>query len=335
MKRIHKILLSLFIFCALGAGVFIYDGLTQARAEQCYYPFMMIDDIDRVYNGAVCENNYQVYYFPVITDGRKYTITLHSIEGEQKLYASRYKGEVDEYGDFNRWYCNDDHCDSSTEINDRTKIVTFTAPIGEPGYYSWFAVLGTTASTYQVGISNSGILKYVTAGSYTSPNSENNSTYYNNSSNETSEENSSSALPRINWKTTDTKTSHNFNDLAWTNISYNDSHWEATEVPSKDWGCDDCYRQFRGEFNLDSIPSDLKIAISSDDGIWLYVNGKFIGRWGTDNFRDLKCVNGIACSTNEKVDDILLNNLVVGRNVVSAIIMESGLGEYFNAYLVR
>ncbi|MBU4421840.1 hypothetical protein L6259_04205 [Candidatus Parcubacteria bacterium] len=322
MIKINKIFLSIMVFCAVSAVIFIVDSKIQAKAEACYYPFMMIDKMDEVYSHAICEDNYQIYYFPVIADGREYTITLHSIKGEQKLYASRYKGEVDEYEDFNRWYCNDDHCDSSIHIDEKTKIVKFISPTGEPGYYSWFAVYGKTASEYQIGISNNGMMQFLTTSSYLpDSDSDSNSDLDGNS------------LPIISWKASSLSTSNDLDDIEWTKIIYNDNYWKDINLPDSDWNCNDCYKKYRGTFELSSVPSDLKIHFASDDGIWLYVNGKYIGHWGSDNFRDLKCANGPHCATNENVADIILSNLVFGTNIISAVVLDSGLGEYFDLEL--
>ena len=167
MNRFSKTFLFLIVFCALSAGIFIYDAKSQVSASECYNPFMLIDKMDESYNNSVCEGNFQVYFFPVVADGRKYTITLHSIDGEQKLFASRYKNKVDTLGSVLSWSCNSPSCDSSTEVGENTRIVAFASPTGEESYYSWFAVYGETASKYQIGVSNNGVLMYIATSAYT------------------------------------------------------------------------------------------------------------------------------------------------------------------------
>ncbi|MFC1612295.1 hypothetical protein ACFL29_00390 [Patescibacteria group bacterium] len=335
MKKFSKILLFLAIFCVISAGIFIYDAHSQAKAEQCFYPFMYIDDMDAVYNHSLCEGNFQVYYFPVIADGRNYTITLHTIEGKQKLYASRYKDKVDNLSSILNWSCYHPSCASETDTSASVKFITFQTPSGEPAYYSWFAVYGETAGRYQIGISNSGVLQFVTAGSFTPENgyNDNGSNGYNNVGGYTDE--LVGDLSSINWKAENPKDSHSFGNISWTSTSFNDSFWDTINLPDKNWGCDDCYKQYRGTFYLDNIPSGLKLHIESDDGVWLYVNHYYIGHWGSDDPRRLLCANGPTCGNNEEVDDIPLTNLRTGKNVISAVVLDSGFGEYFNVSLVQ
>jgi len=318
-----KITTTIFIFIFICTGADFFKSPKVVRAAECFYPVQYLDDIDRVYNHSVCQNYFQVYYFPVITDGRKYTITLRSITGEQKIYASRYKNEVDELSDLQNWYCNDDHCESGIQVDEKTKIINFRSPTGEAGYYSWFAVYGQTESDYQIGISNNGVLSFVS-----------NRELEISSSSETSTitpalADASPEIPNIFWRATSVETAINFNETSWTEINFNDDSWKNTALPDEMWYCNNCFRKYRGSFNLESIPQDLKMSFSSDDGLWLYVNGKFIGHWGADSNTSPFCVNNYGCANVQKVDDILLTNLVKGKNVISAIVYDGGGGEYF------
>ena len=323
MTKFGKIIVFLAIFCALSVGIFITDAKRQAKAETCYDPFLYIDKMDEIYSHSVCKGNFQVYYFPVIADGRKYTITLHNIEGKQKLYASRYKNKVDNLDSILNWQCNTPSCDSSAQIGAKTRIVSFRAPSGEPSYYSWFAVYGTSASKYQVGVSNNGVLKLIISANSNGK----------IESNSTTPDVATNTWSSVKWKATPIENFQNFNNTSWTQISFNESGWEEISLPDKDWGCDNCYRRYRGTFNLETVPNNLKMQFSSDDGLWLYVNGKFIGHWGANDVNEQKCVNGGICFYNEGVEDILLDNLVKGKNVISAIVVDGGSDEYFNLNL--
>jgi len=330
MKKYLKIVF-IAVFIALISVNFQFGGPKEAKAEQCYYPFMSIDKMDELYNQSVCQGNYQVYYFPVITDGRKYTITLHSIEGEQKLYASRYKNEVDEFSDFSNWYCYDDHCDSSTEINSTAKIVAFRAPTGEEdGYYSWFAVYGTSESKYQVGVSNNGVLSYLASGGYET------SSVADSAS--TTEENNSGSEIAIKWKAADSENFINLNAIDWTAASFGDSDWKNITLPDGGpWYCDNCYRRYRGAFNLSETNRSFKLSFGSDDGLWIYINGQYIGHWGGDSTSRLMCVNNFYCRNNQAVSDLEIKSyLSQGNNVISAIVYDGGGGsEYFDLHLKR
>lgn len=322
MKNLAKITIILFLFGLIAVGFSISAKKTEA--SQCFYPFQRIE-LEEVYNGSVCQGYFQVYYFPVITDGRKYTITLRRIEGEQKLYASRYKNEVDDLSDLSGWYCDDDHCDSSTQVNVDTKIVTFRSPTGEEGYYSWFAVYGSTAGKYQIGVSNNGLMQFVLSNEPQTPPNPQPPFDPSNSGNDGSE---------ISWRGSATEAGFMPFDFNWTSLDYADGAWQSVKLPDRNWNCDDCFKRFRGTFNLSSVPSDLKASFSSDDGIWLFINGISLGRYGA-NRGEWLCVNNFACGNNKKVADIPLTNLRAGKNVISAVVYDGGQGEYFDLQIKR
>jgi len=329
MSKRLKISLFSIIFIATLVTSFAIFKTVEADASQCYYPNMFIDRVDEVYNHSVCGGNFQLYYFPVIADGRKYTITLNSIDGDQKLYASRYKPEVDDLNDLLNWACNDDHCDSAIRITDKTKVVTFTSPTGEESYYSWFAVYGIGSGTqrYQIGISNNGVLANQTLVNTNVAVNTNTNTITN--TNTTNNYLALTSVPNATWRYLAPQSSIDLSDISWTSIAYNDSNWTVGGVP--DWGnwkCDDCYKQYRGTFDLTTVPNNLKLKISADDGLWLYVNGAFIGHWGASGGTDkLHCVNNILCPKNDKLDPILLTNLQTGKNVISAVVYDGGYRE--------
>jgi hypothetical protein len=328
MKNIAKITIIIILLSLFGFG--FSAPVKNALSAQCYYPFQRID-LEEIYNGSVCQGYFQVYYFPVVSDGRQYTITLHTINGEQKLYASRYKDEVDELSDLMSWACNDDHCDSSTQYNADTRIVTFRSPSGEDGYYSWFAVYGNVGGNYQIGVSNNGTLQFLTSGTFTpaAPN------YSNTSSANTQPAQSSSEIPSIAWKTMAPENVFNSDDTGWTSAGYNDGAWQETHLPDWRWYCDNCYKKYRGTFELSSTVSGLKLTFASDDGLWLYANGQFLGHWGADSKTNLMCVNYDGCANNQKVADIPLANLVSGKNIISAVIYNGGGGQYFNLQISK
>jgi len=320
MFKLRKTIIFLAVFATVSAGIFIYK--TKAEAGGCYSPFQYIDKTEEVYNRSICEKNFQVYYFPVIADGRKYTITLHNLVGDQKLYASRYKGEVDNTDKLLNWHCKGYHCDSATSYGD-TKFVTFAAPEGESDYYSWFAVYGTTAGRYQVGVSNSGVMQLVSA----DDSSVSNTTYATYGS--------ADVPPSINWKTIPPSSVYNFSNNYWTSIYFDDGDWSNMALPDRGWGCEHCYRAYRGTFYLDTAPNNLKMQFASDDGLQIFINGQSIGSWGARDKDSDGCVNNNDCAVNISVGDIPLTNLVRGKNTISAFVVNGPHGSYFDFKLVQ
>lgn len=329
MSKLTKITIFCAIILAAAGGFFIYGEKQEAKAANCYYPFQRID-LEEVYNGSVCQGNYQVYYFPVVTDGRHYTITMRTISGQQKLYASRYKRDVANISKIVNWRCYGPYCDSSIEANAETRFVTFQSPAGDPDYYSWFAVYGSAGGEYQIGLSNSGVFPFVSNSSNFAynPNPPQNPLPPQNpppQNNATSD-----GLPVVSWRTTTPGSNYNFYDIAWTSPSYIDSSWVGASLPDKIWNCEHCYREYRGAFYLDSVPSNLRMWFASDDGIRLYVNGQFAGSWGAKDANGNGCINNHGCLLRDDVGDISLTNLVKGKNVISALVINGGQGGYFD-----
>lgn len=328
MAKLRKIIIFSAIFLAAAGSFYIYGVKREVKAANCYYPFQRID-LEEVYNGSVCQGNYQVYYFPVVTDGRYYTITLRTISGQQKLYASRYKRDVASISKIVNWRCYGPYCDSSTEANADTRFVTFQSPAGDPDYYSWFAVYGSAGGEYQIGLSNQGVFPFVSNGSNFSynPNPPSPPTGGLPPPNNTTAD----GLPIISWKATTPGSNYNFYDISWTSPSYSDSSWTDASLPDKNsWNCEHCYREYRGTFYLDSIPSNLRMWFASDDGIRIYVNGQFIGNWGAKDANGSGCVNNYGCIIRDEVGDISLINLVKGKNVISALVVNGGQSGYFD-----
>lgn len=324
MKKSYKVIIFLAIFLPVAAGFCVYGATREALAASCYSPFQRID-LEEVYNGSVCQGNYQVYYFPVVTDGRQYTITLRTISGEQKLYASRYKNDVAKLSRVLNWNCYGPHCDSSTEANATTRFVTFQSPAGDPDYYSWFAVYGTTESRYQIGLSNNGVKQFASGANYVSPPA--------NPPQPVWPAGDTGALPAVAWKTLSTENSFSIYDISWTNTSYADNGFQDISLPNSGWNCNNCYRRYRGTFDLNDLSRTIKAYVESDDGVWLYVNGAFLGHWGASTGQ-LRCVNHFfGCELNDSVNDIALTNLIRGKNVISAVVYDGGGGEFFKLEL--
>ena len=117
----------------------------------------------------------------------------------------------------------------------------------------------------------------------------------------------------------------------WYETSYDDNSWTIVKLPDEKWNCNECDRYYRGYFEIDAI--DLNninyyLSFESDDGIWIYLNGQYIGHWGGDTHQS-KCVN--RCNNKDRVDPIYVNSqLTTGENVVAIHVSDDKQYEYFD-----
>lgn len=123
----------------------------------------------------------------------------------------------------------------------------------------------------------------------------------------------------------------------WYEKSYDDKNWSPISLPDKDWKCDDCDRFYRGYFKVtqENISSnDFYLKLQSDDGIWVYVNGYYIGHWGGDLHKS-GCVNNSRCGNDSyKVEPIYISDkLITGQNVVTIHVSDHQVVEYFDLSL--
>jgi len=106
-------------------------------------------------------------------------------------------------------------------------------------------------------------------------------------------------------------------------------------TPERDtWKCETCDRYYRGKFSIRSVPAQAWLAIASDDGLRLYINGHLIGQWGG------VCHTG-GCVNNPYrcVDSVTLPPFNVvrylrpGANVVAAHVSDVAYDKIFNLCL--
>ena len=78
-------------------------------------------------------------------------------------------------------------------------------------------------------------------------------------------------------------------------------------------------RAYRSTVHLDPLPPGLELSLQSDDGIWLWVNGSFVGHWG-GGWQEEGCVNDNAnCLYTVSVDAVdVTEHLRTGANVIAA-----------------
>jgi hypothetical protein len=77
-------------------------------------------------------------------------------------------------------------------------------------------------------------------------------------------------------------------------------------------------RAFRGTLDLPVLPPGAVLDLQSDDGLWVWVNGTFVGHWGGD-FQQEGCVNENAeCLVTITVAPPDVTSLLVpGTNVIA------------------
>ncbi len=274
------------------------------------------------------KGTFNLYRFPVTTDGRPYTIVVEPVTGRPELYASRYKQDVDELIDILRWWCDDDHCGQASSY-DGYQTFTFYAPRGESGYYSWFAVYGDTATQYRVKVVNQ--VNVVRAATVATP------------SQPIAPVDSTATLPvngsLVNWQTSGEVLGFYIypdqNGNMWYALPYLGTAWKEVKMSDGEWDCMRCSKFYRGKFNVNDPNKDMFIDFKSDDGLEIYINGQRLGDWGGTIGTQLGCVNnGGSCAVNKEVAPINIREyLRSGDNVIAARVYNGyGLG-YFNLSL--
>lgn len=122
----------------------------------------------------------------------------------------------------------------------------------------------------------------------------------------------------------------------WYQYMFNDSSWQYVELPDKNWNCSKCDRYYRGYFNISKIGDfshDYYINVQSDDGIWIYINGKFFGHFGGAEHSE-GCINVSYCSLLKKINPLKIDDyLIEGKNLIAVRVSESIGSEYFNINL--
>ncbi len=112
----------------------------------------------------------------------------------------------------------------------------------------------------------------------------------------------------------------------WWMPEFDDTSWAITATPDENSIPERNDRFYRGYFHVDNPQTFGLLEVASDDGLWLYVNGAFMGHWGGE-WRQEGCVNSPHfCSVREEVPPITVNSaLHSGTNVV-AVRVSNGPG---------
>jgi len=119
----------------------------------------------------------------------------------------------------------------------------------------------------------------------------------------------------------------------WHDYSFDDNSWSSiTKLPDKNWGCTDCDRYYRGHINLEA--SDLNnfnyfINFQSDDGIWIYINGRLLGHWGGEMHKG-PAVNSPIWGGDHVEPVYIGDKLQEGKNVIAVHVSNGPIDSYFN-----
>ncbi|MEW6110372.1 MAG: hypothetical protein AB1632_14575 [Nitrospirota bacterium] len=150
---------------------------------------------------------------------------------------------------------------------------------------------------------------------------------------------SAAANPLFSWKASATW-SGDFNGprdskgRRWFDHDFDDFNWSTITLPDNDsfYSHNPMDRFYRASFDLFNT-GIIKLSFSSDDGILIYVNGRFLGHWG-GQWRMSGCVNNPhgKCIENINVQPIEVpSNLVInGKNVIAVRVSNGGYNSYFD-----
>lgn len=131
----------------------------------------------------------------------------------------------------------------------------------------------------------------------------------------------------------------NSNKTEWFEKNYKmyDNEWNILNKKfDSDWKCENCDRFYRGIFYISSIEDmfhDIVLGFKSDDGIWIYINGKFIAHYG-GRIHEQGCVNMGNCGIESTVEPFKINKyLTTGTNIIAIQVSQSINNQYFEANL--
>lgn len=128
---------------------------------------------------------------------------------------------------------------------------------------------------------------------------------------------------------------------SWYEVDFNDRSWSPIDLPDDNSFGEQTSRSrlYRSRFHLEDPNETLQLIFSSDDGIWIYINGRFLGHWGADE-DDGGCVNDPLnrCGENGIVPPVTIPSALLhpGENLI-AVKVNNGhcCFTYFNLLLTR
>jgi hypothetical protein len=127
----------------------------------------------------------------------------------------------------------------------------------------------------------------------------------------------------------------------WFAPDFDDRDWEVIMLPDDNAFGDEIKhaRYYRSRFSLKDANESVAAVFSSDDGIWIFINGRFLGHWGAKE-NEGGCVNDPLgrCGVNGTVQPVIIPSefLRAGENTI-AVKVNNGecCFTYFNLMIER
>lgn len=109
--------------------------------------------------------------------------------------------------------------------------------------------------------------------------------------------------------------------IGWMESYFDDNDWDNITLPDNSFGCDQCMRFYRKEFELDKIDFKvLRLGRGNDNGIICYLNGYEI-------------IDDINSRSQYYYNYIPLSTLNIGTNILACGVRDGTGGEYYNILL--
>ena len=117
----------------------------------------------------------------------------------------------------------------------------------------------------------------------------------------------------------------------WTSFGFDDSSWTPVVVPLDISVPQSSDMFLRSTVHLPGFPTRVVARFSSDDGIWVYINERFVGHWGGGCHRG-GCVN--ACGHGARAPVDVTEFMVSGANLLVVHVSNGPGNGYFDFSLV-
>lgn len=116
----------------------------------------------------------------------------------------------------------------------------------------------------------------------------------------------------------------------WYVAGFDDSEWAPVGVmPDGMYGVSDNDVFYRSTFTLGSVVGRTTVRFEGNDGVWLYVNGGFVGHWGSE-WREGGCINDSTgeCAINTVADPVDVTAWLQPGTNVFAVWLTNGPSTY-------
>lgn len=119
--------------------------------------------------------------------------------------------------------------------------------------------------------------------------------------------------------------------VPWYSTSFDMVGWSTVSLPDSGHCPAGNDRVYRAWFSVPDLDHRYTFRLQSDDGIWVYINGSYVGHWGGE-WQEEGCVNDDAsCSEAVDVDPVNITDyLVAGDNLVAIRVSNAINNHYFD-----